>query len=741
MNITYIMPARRRASAAACAVCLLAAVFSGPALTQPANRVTEAFQHLTANTLIAREITLAEIGVTKAITLSAADAAREIYLPVPPGIALTDATLRFDASYERADSGASALALSLDTFPVSARKFEQARGDAGIALGVDGSARPSGQVRLGVAWSANGQDSQCGALQKTGNVLRIEPGTRFSYRYDGAAVHDLASALNALPATPLILIGAKLDRQAYDTAWRVGLALERAGKHAKLMALPAVGDVIDLGRVTVPAGLETIPAYAAIAAGGKYTIKNAAEIGALLAMGQDGPIRPDLMLGDPRLAAALTAALDALAVQVQSAGPESAAAYAAWRKRAMEPALAPLGDNELRLATALGRPVMVVGSGAGIKAAVLISEFRFASSPAVAAVNQAVAAAGNPTQVTAQQLGGQPGSFELRARRDWNARFDIGAISKSGWLPAKAVFDVAAGAAGGARDQVVSLYLNDVLLAARLLSANGKTERISAQIPRYALASRNILRLSFQRKLNEGECPETTPPSSSTVLPSSHVVLASAQSENHFVGMIPRFADTANLLIPDSYLRNAALNLPWVIRIAETMGVSPLHAQLMAADADLRSQDAPFLAFDPPSADARELAHVSGSTLSFPGVRNTEIINQGGPNGVGIAQVTRQGARGGVIFQTLGNMAAASGQAVSLANGNVAVIGQNGIVAEVDTHGRDGPQLVSISGDPWHELWRKNFVSWIVSAIALTLFVILLISATIVRRRKTNSNS
>jgi len=395
-------------------------------------------------------------------------------------------------------------------------------------------------VRLGAAWSANEPKAQCGANQKMGNVLQIKPGTRFSYRYDGAAVHDLAVALSALPAAPVILIaGGKLERQTYDTAWRAGVALERAGKHAKILALPAIGDLIDLNGITVPAGLETIPAFAGIAKGGKLAIKDTAEVGALLALGQEGPLRPDLVVADPLLVAALGSALDALGEQLQHAAPDAAAAYGEWRARAMDPVLAPIASNELRLATAVGRPAVVMGQGAGLKAATLFSKFWQPITPgSTVAKTIAAVAPSDPAHVSMQQLGGLSGRFEVRARHDWNAGFDLAAISRDGWMPAKAVFDVIADAAATGDAQVASVYLNDVLLGARRLKMNGVQERIAAEIPAYALASHNVLRLSLQRQLADGQCAETLPPSSTSVLPSSHVLLEHTASDKNFLGMI-----------------------------------------------------------------------------------------------------------------------------------------------------------------------------------------------------------
>ena len=66
---------------------------------------------------------------------------------------------------------------------------------------------------------------------------------------------DLPAAWGSLPHSPMILIaGAKLSADAYDSAWRLGVALERAGKRPRIVALPAVGDTVDLQAVAFPQG-------------------------------------------------------------------------------------------------------------------------------------------------------------------------------------------------------------------------------------------------------------------------------------------------------------------------------------------------------------------------------------------------------------------------------------------------------------------------------------------------------
>ncbi|RXU24744.1 hypothetical protein B1F70_00950, partial [Pseudomonas syringae] len=77
---------------------------------------------------------------------------RELSLPVPANVPLTEATLNFDASYLNGEAGRNTLLLSLDGYPVRALGLNEEQGNASATLGVDKAARESGSVRLGIAW-------------------------------------------------------------------------------------------------------------------------------------------------------------------------------------------------------------------------------------------------------------------------------------------------------------------------------------------------------------------------------------------------------------------------------------------------------------------------------------------------------------------------------------------------------------------------------------------------------------
>ncbi len=224
-------------SALACGLSLLALM---PTFALAADSpLTQAIHRLNADTRQTREVRLSDLGITAPILLSASDARRELYLPVPAGVTLEDATLQLDASYLNGEGGRNTLLLSLDGYPVRAEGLSEAQGDASATLGVDKAARDNGLVRLGVAWSSIVSRPLCEDDRVIGNVLRIQPETRLNYSYDASQLRDVGAAWAALPGEPGILVApGSLSAASYDSAWRLGVALERIGKHSRILPFP-----------------------------------------------------------------------------------------------------------------------------------------------------------------------------------------------------------------------------------------------------------------------------------------------------------------------------------------------------------------------------------------------------------------------------------------------------------------------------------------------------------------------
>jgi len=647
----------------------------------------EVFRRLSADNWVPRVVTFADLGFSGPLVLGGAETVREIALPVPAGVPLANATLQVDASFVRAEGGRTTLILSLDGFPVSARPVTAERGDGSLTLAVDGAPRPSGMARLNIDWrTAINRENTCSDARTPGNLLRIEPTTRFSYRYDGSAVQDLSAAWAALPASPVIMIaGSKLSADAYDSAWRLGVALERAGKRPRIRALPTVGDVVDLQGTVVPPVLRTVPAFAALADGGKRRIKDLAEVGALMALGLAGPLQADIVVGDRATGSVLAQALDELRSQLP---PDAHGAFADWRARALDGWGRQMAAGQVRLANVFGRPAIVVAPDAGGHAAGLFTQAwqQLAMGPALT-----VHAADDPrtdlAAVSLKYLGAKPASLDVLSRADWTMGFDIGAVATEGRGPGTLVIDVAAAPGAARTPPVVSVFMNEVLLAAKELEANGKRERIMAPVPRHVLSARNDIRVSFVRQQASDRCREMPEPYPVSVLASSHMLLDRIEPMADFSGLYSRFANGVNLLVPVAYLYDAQNSLPRVISLAASTGVSPSRARFIpVADVGPPKIKGPFLAIDVALKDAaRSEVRLEGGRMLLAEGSERPLLDVSGLNRAGLLEVTTVGRDTGAIYRTLGREAPPLDRPLRLSGGNVAVIGMNGLRAELNT--------------------------------------------------------
>ena len=705
------------------------------AVTAPASSAEQVFQQLRADSWINRSVTLAELGFKGPVVLASTDTLREFYLPVPANVAVADAALQLDANYLRADGGRTSMIVSLDNYPVSARPFTLDHGDAGIALGVDGSPRASGFVRLGVNWtSVLPRETLCADSRAPGNILRIEPTTRLSYRYDGATVADLNTAWGALPATTTILVaGGTLAASSYDTAWRLGVALERAGKRSVIVTLPAVGENVNLTGVTVPAALRDMPAFAALAEGGMHRLANAAEVGALMALGQGSKFHADMIVDDEALRTQMHAAFDAAAVQISGTAPAAGTAFSAWRNR-IEPATEQSVGREVRLVNAFGRPAILVSAGAGAKAASLFGDFWHAIGVAPAVSLKTVEVPRSDDSVlTLKMLGGMPASFDVLGHAEWTASFDLASVAGDGRLPETLMLDVAAAPGASRAAPVASVFLNDVLLGASHLTADGKRERIVARIPRNALSARNVIKVSFVRQLSSDNCKETPEPYPVAVLDSSHMILKKAEPEDNFIGMLSRFASSATLIVPTGYLADPTLTLPRVIRMASSTGLSTSTTKLDVAEPGKEVKPAGnFLAMDIDFKNDKNLVKVDGTQLVLTDHGNRPLLDMNGLNGVGVLQVGAVGGQAGILYRTVGKGNPSYDKPFRLSRGNVAAIGPNGLLTEIDTENASGRD-VNKDDDSFA---LRNTLWWILPIIGIILFIVLLVFASRMRRRR-----
>ncbi|MEJ8839653.1 hypothetical protein [Ramlibacter sp. AN1133] len=624
-----------------------------------------------AGVWVPRTVTFQDLGFTEPVVLGYPDTIKEIYLPVPPGVNLSGAVLQLDASYVRADGGRTTLVYAIDGAPVVANGFTADRGDASAQIPVDGKPRPSGFVRLNVDWrTAVARENTCADARTPGNILRIEPTSRFVFRYDGSGIRDLTTAWAALPSKPTILIQSnKLSPEMYDAAWRVGVALERAGKRPIIRTADGTGSTATMGAAPAP-GAPAAPA---------------------------GPAEPDIIIGN--------------------AGGQQ------------------VGSKQITLSNQNGRPVILVAPDAGAQAAGLFTQIW---QQAAAGTNLTVSAVDTPKNndsnaVSLQYLGAKPASFDVLAHADWNATFDIGSVAADGKGPGTLVIDVAASPSAARTPPVVSVFMNDVLLGAKEMEATGKRERIIAPVPRYALQTRNVIRVSFVRQLASDRCRETPEPYPVSVLPSSHMLLDKIEPSSDFTGLMAKFASGGTLLVPQSHLSDATGTLPRVIRLAASTGLSPAKAKFEpVADGSHPKVSGPYLAVDVLPDGVAEGVKGENDRLFLAGTKDRPLLDVRGLNRVGILEVNGKGDDIGAVYRTMGATPPSMEKPIQLSSGNLAIMGNNGLRTEVNTRDPSGQGIMKETAPG---LFERGYW-WLLPIILVALFVGLLVFASRMRRRK-----
>lgn len=712
---------------------VLSAALTSPLLAH-ASPASDALQALTAKDWVLRSVSLKDLGITNPVVLDQADNRQVFFLPVPKGVAISEAQIELKGRFIKGEEQPATLRLAVDGQPRVAERVNRAEGDLGRTLPVDSGKHSSGFVSFALDWSSPVSHDFCTPPRATANVLTLSPQTRLSYRYSMSALSSLTEAWSSLPGEPVILVAAgALQRNSFDSAWRLGVALERSSRRAQVRALPQVGDNVQLAGVDVPAALAQVPAFAALAGKQAHTLASPAELGALLLL--DTPAtRADLAIADAALVGQLNTALDALSEQLQG-DQDALSALAQWRKQRASLAAGALPGQQMQLLS-LGRQALVaVAADAGAKAAgVFDGHWRNVLVSRQAEVKQVgEALRSEHGHLRLSTLGGNFGTFDVVSRGEWTATFPLSAVSVNGRMPGELNLDLAAAPGAGSSPPVASVIWNNVLLNAAQLDANGSPERLKARIPGYAMGVTNTVQVRFQRQPSSPHCAEVPQAYPVNVLPSSYLTSADAEPDGTFIGLLPLLAGKPQVIVSPSVLQAPVANLGKLIRLASAASVSPVNAELVLSDGKGEVAPAkPFLAVDVQLPGAKPVLGVAElQRLQAYGDERLALDLQG-PQGLGTLSVVSSSGQNGVLWNSLGNPDMVPQVPFLLTQGNAVVVGEQGPLTWVDT---SDPEL-NLSGTPFHQ-WRKQLV-WALPTLSGIVLVLLVLGVVARRLRLKN---
>ena len=411
---------------------------------------------------------------------------------------------------------------------------------------------------------------------------------------------------------------------------------------------------------------------------------------------------------------------------------------AKWRAEAMTLSDEPGEPDAVRLLRLAGQPVIAVASDAGAKAAGIFDDLwrRIIVSKSIV-VRSVDDGQGNASTVSLTRLGGTATNFDVLERGDWTATFDLGGLASDGRVPTKLELDVSAAPGASTTAPVASVFINDSLLGAKRLDTNGQPERIALDVPSYVLKPRSVLRVSFQRQAAGEHCRETPQAYPVAILPTSRLLLEKVPAADDFAGVMPRLAGTAALIVPTAWLDHAPTTLATVIRLASATGLSPMRASLTINSAATAATlpGMPFLALDVPIEGVQAKSRVESNRLIIAGRDSSRLLDIAGLDGLGTLSVVSDGEHAGLAYTTIGNRPLNVEAPFVLTGGDVAVLGPEGVLVQIDTRDLFGNRPAGKDRKTWlQELWGS--MAWGGSAAAAGLFLLIVLRARHVRRQQ-----
>lgn len=676
--------------------------------------------------------TLHNTGVTQPVVLSSVGQSREFFLPVPRGVSIRELALSFRARYLLGQSSGGTLQLMLDDEPVFARTYTGEQGEIDVSLPMTVSRAEGGFVRLRVNWLSNQVLRACEIDPPSSNSLTILPDTGLTFSMAGNGRLDLASAWHRIPAKgALTLSGQQADVAAFDSAWRIGAALDLAGKRMRFKALSERRGHL-VWRAPLPDALDGLDRLASLKTGQSVALDDEVHFAMALLLDPQA-LLGDVVVMDSALQSRIEAALKALDALATSPAQQ------AWLDRQkMQTGVAGLltGKDDAFVLGAGPSQVLVVTAGSGERAVGVFSPlWRNILTASGVRVTQARAQPlGQEGSVRLDSLGAQTSSINVVNHSIWQADFPYRTLDFDGRVPDQLVLDMAVSPDTSGARPVVSITWNDILLAAVRLQADGKPERLTARIPAYAVGQSNSIKVSLQRLPSASGCTEPQVGFPFNVLPTSYFTTHVPVTEPSFVGVMPLLADKATLVVPESWLDDAPHALSHVVRLAAASGLSLTQTALQLQGDAPYEATGPFVAMDVALKGATSKLRIAEGGRVIVSGQPVATLDVSGLTDLSAVEVVQAGQALGLHWlhlpksdDSLTHDDTAYVMPYDLDRGDLAIVAPSGLVSWLDSTDPDAATLTERATSAFHE-WRRFFSWGAPMVLGLLLLVIVLLA-------------
>lgn len=696
-----------------------------------------------------RMVTLKDLGLTEPVSLTDRNDTREqhFFFAVPKDAGLKDVSIELRAVYLQAFTDDAALSFLVNGVPVSKLsltgnedEFSHAVKADDIAASPIRGARPAKEIVLSIP--LENVDYKKGFLDfsvvlnsrikkdfqgaGSGNALSIDSKqTKLIYTFDAASVRDIRAMLGTLPAHPVILLPEHVLSQAqYETALRTALALSRKGLQPEFVTIPKVGDTVYTDGLTVPNELKTMPLFTDFSAASEKNtpvkITRPEQIGAWLVLRTLSPRGlAQIVFDSARTRQYLLEAIS----QIAGLGLEKR--VPAWRNVSQpDQWLAHDASHKanVRVTSLAGQPVLLLDEPDMAQGASLIDTMWQDVANSRDELLDKALLLNNDEQDKAHFYFPQSQSVKYVEKTiEWTVPFKLCDLPKGKW-PEEFEINLLASPMGDSVQPVVSVFLNDNLLAANFLRTDGLFDRISARIPMYSIASNNYLKVQVRRRCDNDKCPDNIQSYPVQMLPSSYLRLVSRSDFQQFFMLAPAFGHAGDVVLPVRYLENSDQSLPFVATILASLSAKSSGIRISFSDKTEFSPKRSFVAFEIPPSSATGLVRSANGKLTVRDAENRVVFNASGMGALATLQMVHADGQSGILVSPVSRQLPRLTEPLEISQGDFAILDAKGVTLTLNLNDPENEaQLDEQNRDI--RFFVARHMGWVISFCVLIILV------------------